>query len=264
MGTALLQGRGLERLDGPDAEPVTLVNQSFVRTQMGDGDPIGTVVRRTQGDEEIPMRIVGVVEDVVQARAEDGPRPAIYVPYTQYRGAAQAVVRTTLPAEVIAPELRRAAARFNPIEPAEDILTMRDRMSATRTTPLFQAMLIAAFALIALMLAAAGLYGSLAHSVGRRQRELGVRMALGADRRGVLWMILGQGMRVSMAGLAVGMICALLFTRVLSGLLYGVQPHDPGTLVMVGTVLVLVSAVACVAPARRATAVDPASVLKAE
>ncbi len=210
------------------------------------------------------MRIVGVVEDVVQSRAEDGPRPAIYVPYTQYLGIAKVVVRTTLPTEVIAPELRRAAARFNPIEPAEDILTMRDRMSATRTTPLFQAMLIAAFALVALLLAAAGLYGSLAHSVGRRQRELGVRMALGADRAGVLRMILGQGMRVSMAGLSVGVLAALVFSRVLSGLLYGVEPHDPATLLMVAVVLVLVSAVACLAPARRATAVDPVTVLKAE
>ncbi len=162
------------------------------------------------------------------------------------------------------PELRRAAVRFNARIPPIDLDTMQDRMAATRTTPRFQTMLIGAFALLALLLAAAGLYGSLAHSVGRRQRELGIRMALGADRAGVLRMVLGQGMRLSMAGLAVGMIAALFVTRLLASFLYGVEPNDPATLLMVGAVFVLVSAVACLAPARRATAVDPVRVLRAE
>ncbi len=125
-------------------------------------------------------------------------------------------------------------------------------------------MLTGAFALVAMLLASAGLYGSLAHSVGRRQRELGIRMALGADRAGVLRMVLSQGMRLSMLGLGVGMIATLLSTRVLAGFLYGVEPNDPATLLMVGAVFVLVSAAACLAPARRATAVDPVRVLKAE
>ncbi len=125
-------------------------------------------------------------------------------------------------------------------------------------------MLIGAFALVATLLAAAGLYGSLAHSVGRRQRELGIRMALGADRASVLGMVVGQGMRLAMAGLVVGMLATLLSTRVLASFLYGVEPNDPATLLMVGAVLVLVSAVACLAPARRATAVNPVAVLKAE
>ena len=217
------------------------------------------------GDDETPIRIVGVVEDVVQTRAEDGPRAAFYVPYTQYRGGVvQAVVRSTLPAEVIIPELRRAAGRFNPMIPPQNLLPMRDRMAATHTTPRFQAMLIGAFGLVAMLLAAAGLYGSLAHSVGRRQRELGIRMALGADRAGVLGMVLSQGMRLSMAGLAFGMIATLWLTRVLAGFLYGMGPNDPATLLMVRAVLVLVSVGACLAPARRATAVDPVTVLKAE
>ena len=266
MGTELLQGRQFERLDGPAAERVALVNESFVPTQLGGETPIGVTIRRSVGDEEILIRIVGVVEDVVQTRAEEGPRAAFYVPYTQYRGAVvvHAVVRTSLPNDVIIPELRRAAGRFNPMVPPQNLLPLRDRMAATRTTPLFQAMLIGAFALVAMLLAAAGLYGSLTHSVGRRQRELGVRMALGADRARVLRMVLSQGMRVSMAGLTLGMIATLFLARVLTSLLYGVEPNDPATLLMVGTVLVLVSAAACLAPARRATAVDLVTVLKAE
>lgn len=265
MGTELVYGRGLERLDGPDAELVAVVNESFVRTQLNGADPIDMVVRRLDGAEEKPIRIVGVVEDVVQTRAEDGPRGAIYVPYTQHTwDIVQAVVRTQLPIDGIGPELRKAALRFNPIVPPRGLLTMRDRMAGTRTTPRFQAMLIGGFALVALLLAAAGLYGSLAHSVGRRRRELGVRMALGANRGHLLRMVLGQGMRVAIAGLAFGMIATLLLTRVLAGFLYGVEPNDPATLLVVGAALVLVSAAACLAPARTATAVDPVTVLKAE
>ena len=177
--------------------------------------------------------------------------------------ALRVVVKTSLPTEVIIPELRRAAARVTSV-PAQDVFTMDDLRAATLMTPRFQTILIGAFALVAMLLAAAGLYGSLAYSVGRRQREFGIRMALGADRAGVLWMVLGQGMRLSMAGLAVGMFASLFVTRLLTSFLYGVEPNDPATLLIVGTVLVLVSSVACLAPARRATAVDPVRVLRAE
>lgn len=265
MGTALLAGRDIELLDGPDAEQVALVNESFVRTQLGGADPLDMILRRTDQDGEVPMRIVGVVEDVVQRRAEEGFRPAIYVPYTQYLPMAGvvAVVRTASAPEEIFPDLFRISDWFNSArEPS--IGTMRDRMASTRTSPLFQTMLIGAFALVATLLAAAGLYASLAHFVGRRQRELGVRMALGADRAGVLRMVLGQGMRLSVAGLVVGVIVTLFTTRALTGFLYDVEPNDPATLLLVGAVLVLVSAVACLAPARKATAVDPVRVLKSE
>ena len=211
------------------------------------------------------MRIVGVVEDVVRTRVQDGSGPVYYVPYTQQPigGALVVVVKTTLPTNVIVPELQRAVARVAPARSAE-VVTMEDLRAATLTTPLFQTILIGAFALVAMLLAAAGLYGSLAHSVGRRQREIGVRMALGADHAGVLRMVLSQGMRLSMAGLALGMTASLFLTRVLTGFLYGVEPNDPTTLLMVGAVMALVSAAACLMPARRATAVDPVRVLKAE
>jgi putative ABC transport system permease protein len=137
-------------------------------------------------------------------------------------------------------------------------------MVASRTTPRFQAMLLGAFSLVAMLLAAAGLYGSLAHAVGRSQRELGVRMALGAARDGVLWMVLRQGMQVLGIGLVFGIALALGATRVLSGFLYEVEPTDPLTLAGVALVLLLVSAAACVLPARRATGVNPVEVLRAE
>jgi putative ABC transport system permease protein len=266
VGTRLVQGRDIELQDGPNAQFVALVNETFVRTVLDGADPIGLEIRHV-GDSGAPrsIRIVGVVEDVVQARAQQGPRPAAYFPYTQSEWPfIQVVIRSQLPLDVLVPELRQAIARFNPVVPPSDVRTLEARMVASRTTPRFQAMLLGAFSLVAMLLAVAGLYGSLSHAVGRRRRELGVRLALGAARSGVLWMVLRQGMQVSGIGLILGIAAALAATRVLSGFLYEVEPTDPLTLAGVALVLLLVSATACVLPAHRATGVDPVEVLRAE
>ena len=272
-GTTLLQGRGFDRLDGPQAERVVVVNESFVRTELGGADPLNLIVRRRRWQYEtgepvatlVPMRIVGVVEDVVQARPEEGLRPAIYVPYTQFEEATfiSAAVRTSRPPNTVISDLRRVSAWFTPAR-QRVIVTMDNRMATTRASPRFNAMLTGAFALVAVLLAATGLYGSMLHAVWRRRREFGVRMALGANRAGVVRMVLGQGLRLSTAGLACGAVCTLVSARVLGSFLYEVRPTDPATLLTVGAVLVLVSVVACLVPARRATAIDPATVLKAD
>jgi ABC-type antimicrobial peptide transport system permease subunit len=188
----------------------------------------------------------------------------MYVPYTQFRGALQAIVRTPLPPDAIAADLRRAVAEFNPIEPVRDMQTMEDRMGAARATPRFQSALISGFALVAVLLAASGLYSSLSHWVGRRRREIGLRMALGAQRSDVQTMVLGQGLGVAVVGLLVGVAGALASGRALSGLLYGVSPYDPVLLLVTGVVLLVVALVASYAPARRATAVDPSTVLNSQ
>jgi putative ABC transport system permease protein len=263
VGTRLLRGRNFERLDGTGTERVALVNESFVRTQLGGRDPIGTVVRASETDDS--ARIVGVVEDVIQRRAEDGFRPAIYVPYTQYDRTSfvVAVVRTTLPAEALLDDLRAASVRLIPGR-QPNVRVMRDLMASTRTSPRFQTLLVGAFALIATALAAVGIYGAMAHFVRRRRRELGIRMALGANRRDVVRMIVGRGLRLSAGGLAVGMVAALFLSRAMRGFLYGVEPHDPATLIAVAVTLVLVSVLAALVPARRATKVDPVLALKVE
>ncbi|MGE0158494.1 MAG: ADOP family duplicated permease [Gemmatimonadales bacterium] len=271
MGIEVRAGRGFGPEDGPDAEDVALVNEAFVRTQLGGGNAVGMIVTRDPeglgvAPEAIPMRIVGVVEDVVQARAEDGPRPAVYIPYSQ--AAPQqllpwwSVVRTDRAAEDVIPELRASMSGLQ--IRSENVSTMGDRIAGTEITPRFQAMLIGSFAFVALLLAAVGLHGSLAHTVRRRQRELGVRMALGADRASVLRMVMRQGMRLSAVGLVLGLVGTLALTRVLASFLFDMQPWDPPTLLAVAAVLLLVCAAACLAPARRATAVDPVKVLQAE
>jgi putative ABC transport system permease protein len=280
VGTPVLQGRGLEANDGPDAEPVALVNEAFVRTQLDGRDAVGEIVRRRveapfrapsdkaagQVNRDVAMRIVGVVPDVVQGRTEDGARAAIYIPYGQADSrqlvSFWTVVRTDLPADVVGPELRAVVSQHGRVP--MDMGTMTDRASIARGTPRFQAMLIGAFAIVALLLAALGLHGSLAHNVRRRQRELGVRMALGADRASVLRMVVGQGMRVAAVGLLLGLVGTLALARVLASFLFGMKPYDPLTLAGMAVVLLLVSLTACLAPAHRATSVDPVRVLQGE
>jgi predicted permease len=262
-GTRLLAGRGFERLDAPGSERVALVNESFVRTHLAGVDPIDTVLRLSDKDDRV--RIVGVVEDVVQRRVEDGFRPALYVPHSQYGLVAfvVAVVRTTVPPSNVIADLRAAVTRLVPTRQPE-VRLMQDVAASTRTSAWFQTILIGSFALVATSLAAVGLYGTMAHFVERRRRELSIRIALGADRTGVMRMVFGRGMRLTMAGVSIGMVGTFFFTRALTGLLYGVEPNDPATLLVIGVTLVVVSAAACLAPAARAISLDPVTVLKAE
>lgn len=262
-GTELLRGRDFRTTDGPDGPFVVIVNESFVAEHLTGRDPLGIMVHIPEG--EYDAEIVGVVEDVIQGRAEEGGRPAVYFPYTQAdMPFAQVVVRSDLPPEALFPELRAASRRFSPAVPPLDVSTMEQRMAATRTTPRFQAVLVGAFAAVALLLAATGLYGSLTHAVGRRRKELGIRMAVGAERTAVLGLVLAQGLRISAVGLALGLLVALGASRFLTTFLYGVEPTDPATYAGVALVLGGVAAVACVRPAVRATAVDPVEVLRAD
>jgi putative ABC transport system permease protein len=269
LGSRVLEGRGIEATDGPDAEPVVVVNEAFAREHLGGGEAVGALITRRAeggGGRAVTMRVVGVVEDVLQARAEDGPRAAIYVPHRQadisLLTSFMTVVRTSLTPQALAPGLARALAATD--RHPRSVETMERRMARTRATPRFQTALIGAFAAVATLLAAVGLHGSLSHMVRRRRRELGVRVALGADRASLLRMVLGQGLRVALTGLALGLVGTLALSRVLAGFLFGMTPHDPGTLLVVSGVLTLVAVIACLTPARAATAVDPVSVLNSE
>lgn len=265
IGAEVVSGRSLDRGDGPDAEPVALVNSAFVEAHLRGLEPLGLTVRSVEGEDESAMRVVGVVENVVQSSADEGPRPAIYVPYTQVEWPfVNVVVRSDQDPTTLLPELRTAVARFSPMIPPQDLRAMSDRMASTRTNPRFHAFLIGAFASVALLLAAAGLYGTLAHSVRRREREIGVRLALGSARRGVIEMVLRDGLALAVVGLTVGIVGALVASRVLSDVLYAVEPNDPVTMVGVAFVLLTVSIVACLLPARRASSVDPVEVLRSD
>lgn len=264
VGTRILKGRDFGPEDGPDGPFVAIVNESWLRERFGGREALGQLLRFSDEDERM-VTIVGVVEDVIQERAQEGRLPAVYVPYTQTDWPfVQVVARLDLPAATVVPEVRKALARFSPNVPPRDVRTMDERMAATRTDPRFQTLLITAFAVTALLLASAGLYGSLSHAVSRRRRELGIRVALGAARTGLVTMVVGQGLRLSGAGLALGLVGAVSVTRLFEAFLYGITPRDPLTYVSVVGVLGVVSILASFVPARRATAVDPVEVLNAE
>jgi ABC-type antimicrobial peptide transport system permease subunit len=155
-------------------------------------------------------------------------------------------------------------ADLDPSVPVLDLRAMEARMAATRADPRFRSLLIGFFAALALLLASAGLYGSLAHVVSRRRRELGIRVALGAARRGVVALVVGQGIGIAAVGLVLGLAGSLAVSRLLSGFLYGVTPTDPLTYGAVVALLGGVAALASFVPARRATGVDPVEVLRSE
>lgn len=271
MGTEIVRGRPLEPSDLPGAERVVLVNEAFVRTHMGASDPLTTVLRRaTEGlgasGELVPMRVVGIVEDVVQARAEAAPQPAIYVPYgqadIQQLMTWSQVARTDRAEVSVLPEIRQALSSLGQIP--DDLETMAGRMSDARMTPRFQTLLASAFGAMAVLLAGLGLYGALSERVRRQSRDIGIRMALGADASSLIRMVVGQGMRLTVAGLLAGLAGTVALSRVLVTFLFGVEPYDPLTLLAVALLLMAVGLLACVVPARRATALDPVSVLNVE
>lgn len=265
-GTRLLRGRDFTRADGPSGPWVALVNEAWARTLLGpDADPVGMHVRTEESGTVRDIQIVGLVENAIQTRAEDGPRPAVYVPYTQIEWPLiQAVVRSTESPDVLMPALRRSVARFSTMTPVMAMTTLEDRIAATRTDPRFQALLFLTFAVVALTLAGAGLYASLAHAVGLRRREMGIRMALGATRGGVRRQVVLTGVRVAAVGVTVGLLASLVLNRALVRFVYAVSPSDPAALLGSAAALCAVAVVAAWIPARRATRVDPAEVLREE
>jgi predicted permease len=266
LGASLSAGRDFAPSDGADDPGVMIVNRAFVDLHMAGLEPLGTVLRIRGDDGEVtPFQVVGIAENIVQTRSQEGMPPAIYVPYTQAEWPfVQAVIRTGGPPTALIPDLRSAVAEYSGIVPPQDVRTMEDRMGASWVEPRFRSVLLGAFAAVALLLAGAGLYGTLAHAIRGRERELGIRMALGADRGQVLAMVVRGGMGLTLGGVGLGLVGSLALSRVLEGFLYSIRPSDPATLLGVALLMVFTGGTACWFPARRATRADPVEALRAE
>ncbi len=263
IGQELVRGRDVLASDGPDATPVAVVNRALVERDFKGVDPIGATILLTA--DAVEFRVVGVVEDAVVRRAEEGPQPAIYIPYTQIDWPwIKIVVRTPRDFAAIATDLRQAAATISPIVPVQDMVSLGDRIRSVETEPRFQAWLITTFASAALLLATVGLYGTLAHTVGRRQREIGVRLALGAAPGAIFGMILRQGAFVAAAGGVVGGGVAVLAGRVLERFLFEVPPVDPVAFVVGLAALAAATLCATLRPAFRAKRVDVVGSIRSE
>ena len=262
LGIPLLAGRDLELADDTWQPPPVLINRSAAQALFGHENPIGK--RLKNRDRRVPvLEVVGLVGDVRQLELTTEPGPQVFLPFGY--AYSQAVLARLAPhAGNLAPAIRAAVKQLDAALAAPEIVTMDVRFAEETAKPRFYVALLGAFALVGLTLAAIGIYGVMSYTVARRTHEFGIRMALGAQPGDVLRLVLGAGMRVALAGAVVGLAGALAATRLLAALLFGVRPGDPLTFAYVLALLVAVALLACYLAARKATAVDPSSALRAE
>ena len=269
MRIPVVKGREFSDRDRFTAPRVALVNEALARKHWPDESPIGKRVSFSRDDPRW-YEIVGVVANVKHRGLDAADRPELYVPYRQPLFAnwtvrpMQVAVRTAGDPLAAAGTVRREIARIDTEQAISDVRTMDERIGRSLEARRFSMILLAVFAAIALALAAIGIYGIIAYAVTERTHEIGVRLALGAQRRDVMAMIVVQGMAMAAAGTVAGVVSALLLTRLMSSLLFGVSPADPMTFTAIPLLLALVAFVACCVPARRATRVDPLVALRTE
>jgi putative ABC transport system permease protein len=266
MRIPMVEGRAFDARDGADANKVVIVNQTMARTFYGNQSPIGRRVRPSSKD--APWRtIVGVAADVKNGGIDKPTGTELYFPYTQGDGAVRGMylaVKTRSDPNRIVSAVRLQLADLDPALPVAQVRLMEDIISAASARPRFLTVLLSLFSFIAVGLAAVGIYGVMAFLVARRTQEFGIRMAIGAEASHVLGLVLTQGMRMGIAGIGLGALGALLLTRLIRQLLFGVGSFDPLTFVATATILVIVILAACYIPARRATRVDPLVALRYE
>lgn len=273
LGMRMHAGRFFTTQDRLGAAPVMVVNQAFVRDYLGGRPALGKLIRL--GDSFGQPTIVGVLDDIRQDDIASTSSPEIYLSMAQLPPGSslslaltgrfmELAVRTQAKPVVMIPELRGAIHRENPDLVAEDFSTMEQAIDDAIGSQRLAARVIGTFGALALLITAVGLYGLLSYSVAQRTREIGIRIALGADRGRVIRLILRQAFVLLAAGVAAGIALAFCATRFLSSFLYGVSTHDPWTLVVVPIVLMLSSALAAFIPARRAASTDPIRALRSE
>jgi putative ABC transport system permease protein len=264
----LVSGRLFRPGDDAEGQPVVLVSRELVRRAFDGEDPLGRRIR--VGDVRNPeatwRTIVGVVDGVRDNALALEPDPEVYLPVAQAGGRLlQIVARSrTLDPEALGAAVRRAVTEADGAQPISNLGAVEERVRATLAPERFVTGLLTVFAALALVLAAVGLYGVMAYAVGRRTREIGIRMALGARPGSVLGLVLRQGGLLLAGGLAAGAFVAWGLTRLLGEMLYGVEPFDPATVGAMAAVLAVTALAASWLPARRAARVDPVDALRTE
>jgi putative ABC transport system permease protein len=268
LGIPLLRGRDFTERDDLKATPVVIINETLARNFFPHRDPIGLRIKPgiSNGYKESPMReIVGVVGDVKLNGLTAPAGPQVYVPVAQSPlGNMIVVVHTEIDPLSVAPTVRKEVAAMDKDLPIYGVKTLDQYLGESVAQPRFDTSLVGIFAALALALAAVGLYGVVSYSATLRTHEIGVRVALGAQKGDVLELVVGQAFKLALIGVAIGIAGALMLTRFLSSLLYGVRPTDPLTFIAVSMILTSVALMAGYIPARRATKVDPLVALRYE
>jgi predicted permease len=267
MGIEIVEGRSFTEPETWETGDALIVNRSFVRRFFPGEDPLGKRIRL--GPDKPWMTVVGVVADTVQSNFEGQTIPEMFYPYTNASeelpvAAMSLVVRTKAEPALVTAGVRDEIRRIDPALPLSNVTTMRALADKALAKPRLNLLLIGIFAAVALVLAAVGIYGVMSYAVTQRTHEIGVRMALGAQGRHVLLLVIGQGMRLMLVGGVVGLLAAFALTRLLESLLYGVSITDPLTFLSAPALLGVVGLLACYFPARRAMSLDPITSLRYE
>ena len=264
LAIPLVAGRAFTEQDTEQSPMVVIVNETMARKYWPGESPVGKRITIWR-DEKFAREVVGVVGDT-RAALDTPPGAQMYVPFAQDAGwgSMTMVVRTTVEPSSLAGAVRGEIHALDKTLPVYNVRTMNEVAAASVAPRRAAMLLLTAFAAVALLLAVLGIYGVTAYYVTQRTHEIGIRMALGAQTRDVLRLVVGQGIRLTLVGLALGIACAFALTRVMASLLYGVKPTDPATFTGGALLLALVALVACYLPARRATKVDPMVALRYE
>jgi len=266
IGLPLVQGRFFNESDHAKSQPVVIVNAALVRRYFPGEDPIGKRIKFSEPTEEGAWQtIIGVVGDGKQDSLRAEVKPEIYQSHLQRaQDNMTLVVRAVTDPQTLISAVREQIRALDPNLPIYDIKTMQAVMDESVARERFIALLLMVFAALALTLAAIGIYGVMSYSVAQRTQEIGIRLALGAQRRDVLKLIISQGTTQTLIGISLGLAAALALTRFLSSLLFSVSATDPVTFVVIAVLLMVVALLACYLPARRATKVDPMVALRYE
>jgi putative ABC transport system permease protein len=263
MGIPILDGRAITRADRADAARVVVISQTMANRYFSGVEPVGRSFGLDAPGAR-SLRIVGICGDVLTAGIDPTPQPVFYVPYAQSPLPAMTMVMRVHDGDAATPlrDAERLAWSLSPFTNVYAIETMEDRLAQLNWRARFTVSVLGGFAIVGLLLAAAGLYAVVSYTVTQRRGEIGLRMALGASANAILVEVIGAGLRTVAAGLVVGNAAALVLTRALNGMLYGVAPGDPATLALVSVSMLGVALCACVVPARAAARLDPLTALR--
>jgi putative ABC transport system permease protein len=268
IGVTLLKGRLIDETDRAGKPPVVVISEQLARQAWPGEDPLGKRIKRVRPGQDFPwMTVIGVVKDVKEDLFNYRiNRPVWYVPYAQVENnfPVNLVVRASADPASLTTAIREAIHTVDPDQSISNVMTMNENLARVLVTERFSAILMSALAASGLLLAVLGLYGVMAYSVSRRTAEIGLRVALGAQRVHVLQLILGEGAKLTLLGTAIGLAAAWALTRLLVSLLFEVNASDPVTFVSISLLLIAIALLACFFPARRALNVDPMIALRAE
>ena len=260
MEIPILRGRNFQSTDTQGARRVAIVNEMFADRFWPGSDPIGRLI--SVGESMEPIEVVGVVPDVKTSCLACSPRPDLYLPFTQHYRARMTLHLVTTDPEGLVPLVRPLVAGLDARLVPRGVMTVSDWIDLDRWLARTAASLAATLGTLAIVFASIGLYGVMAFAVTRRTREIGIRVALGAEARDILRLIVGHGTRIALVALGIGLALAIAAARVLRGVLFGVSPNDPTTYVVVAVILIVVAGVASYLPARRAIRLDPTVALR--